>query len=588
MEFTSTKEFHNTILAKSHRHTRSLAIKSPRWKLYELDHQKMNPLHCAALVCDRQIFILILDRLKKTDKEEDRRIKTLREQVILTGETVLHIAARRLPKDDNPAESRPKAMNQLTRIKGKVENLVKILKLRACEVKENENKEYASFENKEEKTVEAKVLKTDSGNEYEDEEEEEEVDEVKAEFDVLSTEYRKKTRSFLLSENNFNLIEIIMEMYRSNDTGKSYRDDIEDENGRRALIACDEECQTLFHKAAILGNHLAMKKLFHWTETNEEIPQWLRDQDIALIDCDGETCLHKAVLASKTLTYKCDRNHELSERNLESIANLNTSQPTSYKCRVCDTEVHHGIVWRCPENTCKHNICDECYMKSKNALKEEQRTLGLNANHACSLFSRQVIKTIAEKMTLPQLLIPNKDKLTAFDLAVEKGKAMAAYWLRDIIAGKIEILRNQEQQIKDFQELLSHGEIQMDGLIDSFEKARSSKKQRRSGISATLFQGYYKDVKKKLKNALRVHWGEYARQSRDKTVRGYLYDHVTYFSDALQALKYVYDNDEAESSVFLYVHRKMREDDMFKRHEAIGFHRNSNTDNMGNTIKSIY
>jgi len=580
MEFKSNRELHNTILRRSNRHTRSLALKSPRSKLYELDFQKMNPLHCAAIVCDRNTFVLILSRLKAKGKQRDRRLESLRHKVINTGETVLHIAARRLPKSDIHVD--PKTLSELTRLKANVENLMKTLNSKTANINESEVRYDVRQEEKVESTMRTEIAETS------------ESDDIKHEYDELRKEFQVQARSFLLSDNNFNIIELIMEKYSSHvnpDTNEKYLDDIEDNVGRRALVACDDDYHTLFHKSAMLGNHLAFKKLLHWTKMNYKVPRKLRDQDIALIDGEGNTCLHWAVLSSKTQLFKCHGNHQLSEKNLEHVMALKgKKKKPSYKCKVCDTvAVDKGIVWNCPQLQCTHSICDNCYMKSKKAVEEELKKLGSNQSEVSSLFSREVVTLIAEEMTLPQLLIPNNDKMTAFDLAVEKGKSKSAYWLRDILDRKLKKLRNkkheqgrrdfekllafEDQWREDFAKFLSFDEIGLDGLNESFRKAMEKEMENKNVSSANsfspLFEGWYKDVRKKLKKALRVYWGGYAKKKRKTKTKGYLYYYVGYFSDGLQATKYLYDKDEAEygGQILLDVHNKLREEDMLARHD---------------------
>eukprot|EP00495_Collosphaeridae_sp_1-RS-2012_P002583 TRINITY_DN2211_c0_g1_i4.p1 TRINITY_DN2211_c0_g1~~TRINITY_DN2211_c0_g1_i4.p1 ORF type:complete len:212 (-),score=16.45 TRINITY_DN2211_c0_g1_i4:105-740(-) len=70
-KFTSNLEFHKAILQGSYRHIRSIATRSSKEVLKELDDEKMNPLHCAARVSDTETFLLILDRLKPKSQEEN-------------------------------------------------------------------------------------------------------------------------------------------------------------------------------------------------------------------------------------------------------------------------------------------------------------------------------------------------------------------------------------------------------------------------------------------------------------------------------------------------------------------------------------
>jgi len=544
-KFISNLELHNAILQGSNRHTRSLALRSRRDKLKELDNKRRNPLHCATLVCDKKTFILILGRLKGSQissKKADWRKECLLERELDTGMTVLHTAAISLPKDEN-VDTR--SINELTKLKGKYEDMKKAMKA-------------------------VNAGSTDQ--------------EINDEFEAVCKKYDLKKKSLMIDDNDFNLISIILDLYEKE---FHIKDDIKDDNGRRALIACDDDHHTLYHKAAMLGNHMAIERLLRFSQGHDEEDEPYEKrgklQDIALIDGKGNTCLHLAVIASRTQEYICPENHELCEKNLATekkgktkkknfaIETKDETKEQPYKCIVCDIPMSKGIIWVCPEDHSEtkgdFTVCDDCYMKSKNALESDQRTQGLYSRQATSLFSNEVITEIAEAMTLPQLLIANTNKKTAFDLAVEKGKPKAALELHNIIKKKmVSVFRNSEgSKFEDFLPKLG-----LRGLDESF-KTRGVKPSRKRNLSGrpptSLFEGNDVDVAREiLKKTLRYYWGEAAMKydSKDSKVKkGYLYYYVHYFCESLLATKHLWDQAREEQQTggtykYLNVHREMK------------------------------
>jgi len=540
-KFISNNEFHNAILQGSNRHIRSLVTRSRRERLKELDHKKMNPLHCAALVSDTETFLLILDRLKpQNDKEEDWSRDCLVEKVIKTGETVLHIAAKSLPKENIRVDR--KSLNELTKLKGKVEN-----KLDSINTNE-------TMEEGEEK----RPQDLDRGAQVDDEDRED------------MEKYEDLKYSFLIGKSDFYLIKLILSEYKQH----SEIDNYEDHNGRRGLIACDSDYHTLFHKAAILGNHMAVELLLKESERAknhgvDEAPDKYRArrQDIALIDGQGNTCLHLAVLASKTQEYVCPQNHELCEKSL-------TNDDDQTQCKVCDTIIQKKkIVWVCPEvrvnKMCDFTVCDDCYIKSKIAVEDDQKTEGLNERQASSLFSQKVVKKIAEAMTLPQLLIANTDKKMAINLAVEKGKTEAALELKRIMEMKIRDFKKRTSDCDGnphsrFEDCLSESEIGLDGFQECFERLNPGR-----NFDSTSFEGDDKPdkaLRDAVKKSLRLYWGKAASKYKakgNKFEKGYLYYYVHYFCNGLLAAKrscdFFQDRENGEVAVndYLNVHQRL-------------------------------
>jgi len=434
-----------------------------------------------------------------------------------TSETVLHLAARSMPKYKERVNVLK--LMELTRLKGKYDD------------ERNKRKD------REQEELKREDYCIDSS-------EENEVDE-ETKFREFEEKLNNHKVEFLLKESSFWMICLILNQYERH----QLEDDMLDDRGRRGLIACDEDFDTLFHKAAMLNNELVLELLFVWTKFSDKI----QAQDIALVDRFGHTSLHKAVLASKTRLYTCDRNHQLSVTEINKIS--------QDRCNVCTKTVNKkgGIVWKCTDDDCnmdgsygrEFRVCNGCYMMSKNAIIEDQKTQGLKDTAALGLFSLETMKLIAEKMTLPQLLIPTNERKTVLDLAVEKGKTKAALMLRSILEDKIKKYRAKLRESYSREDRANYYQDEVLELTSFFKEGLITFKH--------LTEAKSEDIRKNLKKALRKYWGDAGRQSTagDKTYHGHLYHYAKYFCEGILATKHVLEVNHGEREL-LDVHDRIK------------------------------
>jgi len=596
MQQTSEHEFHQAILDRNIGQVRALVERLKTMEIRKQDKLNRTPLMCAALTTQPEAFLRIAFRI-----HESNIIGDLHCQMDETKQTALHLVASNM-KGCNFKIYKAE-VDSIRRLKGKYEEL-------------------SNKRSKRETGMLSPLRRGQSIGGAEDKT-----------FEHVSLTLSQEKEWLLIGKTAFSIVKLIL--FIAEDPGSR------DHTGRRGMIACDENLRTMYHKAAHDGNDKAVKMLLERSlefsqrmithcdmmiamnrdvkKSYEELNEYRRwAQDVALRDNKGDSPLHVAVHASMTMLPKCDRadDHDLAlgkitreeeeatsgvfspgrGATVRGTTRKRTHKSKTFFCMVCDIKLKRDneLVRRCIRPSCDHNpescsyyVCDTCYKKAKKQQDEENRSRG-TLDEDGSLFSKETVIELCKHLSLPQLLLPDQEGNTAFDVAIEKGKVKVAAEIRKAIREKLKQIKrmidvylegDRERALQKVTSgmlggsgkitspgripprdwvkiLLEHPDMNLPELLEPMKTAlaakanespssKKSRKRNASGPKSSLqmIEIYHldKENRNELKKCLRKAWGKDGEKNAydDGRRDGYLHMHARNLAQGIMATMYL-------------------------------------------------